>query len=64
MKELKWREIYVNGLGKLFDFSSLIKKWLRSKQKIIAVHMDGHNILLEALLASPFMGLFANILPL
>jgi len=22
MKDLKWREVYLDGLGKLFDFSS------------------------------------------
>lgn len=64
MKDLKWREIYLDGLVKLFDLSSQIKKWLKSREKIIAVHMDGHGILLEAQLASPFMGLFANLLPL
>ncbi len=64
MKDLKWREIYLDGLVKLFDLSSQIKKWLKSREKIIAVHMDCHGILLEAQLASPFMVLFANLLPL
>ena len=41
-----------------------MKTWLQTQQKIIAVHLDAQGVLLEALLSSPFMGIFANLISL
>lgn len=48
MQNLKWRQVYKDGLAKLFELSAKIKKWLISREKMIAVHIDCHGILLEA----------------
>ena len=64
MKDMKWRAVYLDGLNELFVITEKLKKWFMTREKVIQVKMDACGILLEALLASPVMGLFANLLPL
>ena len=63
MYDLEWRKVYLDQLVRLMELTKQIKKWLREKHKVIAVHMDACGIILEAQLSSPFMGLFANLIP-
>ena len=50
-------------MRKLNAFVAEIKAWLISTKRILYVHFESRNIVLEALLSNPFLSLFTNVVP-
>jgi len=53
--------LYEQSLRKLFEFTDHIYSWLLCDHPKLQKHMSDNGIPLTAMLASPFMALFANI---
>ena len=59
----EWRFMFVDRMPKLKAFVAEIKRWLRTTQRLLLVHLEAQQIVLEAQLSSPFLSLFSNQIP-
>lgn len=59
----EWRFLYSDGMRKLNAFVKEIKRWLKDTKRLLYIHFESRNIVLEALLSNPFLSLFANVIP-
>ena len=48
----------------MITLTKKIEDWLMREHKTLAVHLEANHVILVGHLTSPFMGLFANWLPL
>ena len=59
----EWRFVYTDGMRKLNALVVEIKRWLQETKRLLYSHFESRKIVLEALLSSPFLSLFANVIP-
>lgn len=60
-----WRRFYGENTPKLFEFTKQLREFIKKDlpPKLNRVLIQ-HNVVLESLLASPLLTLFANLVPL
>lgn len=61
--QTEWRFVYTDGMRKLNAFVKEIKQWLFVTKRLLFIHFESRNIVLEALLSNPFLSLFSNVIP-
>lgn len=57
-----WGRLYIQSTPKLFEVSDQLRAYISSHLKVLNQTLQCHNIFIEALLASPFLTLFANLI--
>ena len=62
-KQPEWRFVYTDGMKKLNAFVKEIKRWLSDNKRLLYIHFQSRQIVLEALLSNPFLSLFSNVIP-
>ena len=62
-QQCEWRFVFTDQMPKLNAFIKDIKKWLQETKRILYIHFQSRQIVLEALLSSPFLSLFSNLIP-
>ena len=50
-------------MKKLNAFVKEIKDWILHTKRLLYIHLESRNIVLEALLSNPFLSLFSNVIP-
>lgn len=59
----EWRFVYTDGMRKLNVFVDSIRQWMCETKRMLYIHFESRKIVLEALLSSPFLSLFSNVIP-
>ena len=61
--QAEWRFLYTDGMKKLNAFVKEIKDWILRTKRLLYIHLESRNVVLEALLSNPFLSLFSNVVP-
>lgn len=58
-----WRRFYGENTPKLFEFSKLMREYIKVELPRLQKCLVLHNIILESLFASPLLTFFSNLIP-
>ena len=58
-----WRRHYEENTPKLFEVTKLLRAFIKTELPKLNKALNDHNVILESLIASPFLTLFANLIP-
>jgi TBC1 domain family member 10 len=59
-----WRRFYGENTPKLFEFTKVIREWIKKDLPRLNRVLNEHNVILESLFASPLLTLFGNLIPI
>lgn len=59
-----WRRLYTYETPKLFELTKALRTFINDKLPRLNETLKQHNVILESLFASPFLTLFANLIPM
>jgi hypothetical protein len=59
-----WRDLYLYQTPKLFDLTRVIRNYIAKDMPKLNEILTKNNVILESLFASPFLTLFANLVPM
>lgn len=59
-----WRRFYGENTPKLFEFTKMLREFMKKDLPKVSRVLSHHNVILESLLASPLLTLFGNLVPI